>query len=125
MARHSNKKKKSKKKSVKYNKNLELQTIVNTLNALISIGIIRKTKKKFYKNTKLEIDGTLKINSSGNGILVSDEDDEILIKKQYITNACNGDIVKARIYDYRRGFFYGKISYFDIEYESGYHITHT
>src|SRR4030042_661829 len=55
-----------------YRPHKDLIKIEDTLNALVSSGFLKKTKGYFYRQGPFTVDGTIRINSSGNGICLTD-----------------------------------------------------
>ena len=97
------------KKKAPYKPQKDISKIEETLSALISIGYIIKEKKGFKKTGSLEFENEIKINTSGDAISQFNEDD-ILIKKNDTNFASNNDRVHIRIFDFKKGFFYGKVT---------------
>ena len=102
------KKKPTHKRKKPYRSTKDIAKIDNVLNALLGIGILRKTKKFFYKN-KFILEGTFNSSSTGNGICTTPSGDEIVIKHDDINGAHNNDYVSVVIWDYKRGYFLGYV----------------
>jgi ribonuclease R len=86
----------------------DISVIEEILNALLSYGFIEKTGKTFIKKHRFTFSGTIKINRTGDAIARFNEGD-IIIRKNDVNNAQNDDSVTVRIYDYRRGYFSGRV----------------
>ncbi|MDY6935284.1 MAG: ribonuclease R family protein [Spirochaetota bacterium] len=99
-------KKKGKKKHIKGN---DVNKITQVLQALVSIGYIYKHKKSYVKSPSFILKGIIKINNSGNGILITEDEREIIIKRDFMNRAHNNDLVKAEIIEFKRGLFFGQI----------------
>ncbi|HPF05010.1 MAG TPA: ribonuclease R [Spirochaetota bacterium] len=100
---------KKRKKSSKGSQSKDLSKIESTLNLLIDAGFIVKEKQRFRKANPLTIDGTIKINSSGDA-LVKYNDEDIIIRREDTGNAQNNDSVTIEICDCRKGFLSGRVS---------------
>jgi ribonuclease R len=105
----SGKKKTGKKKTREYMPQKDIDQIDLTLQALSSAGLLSLHRKSYSAHHGLAVDGTVSINTSGNGMLVSPEGVEILVKKDDRNRAHNNDHVSVRITDLRRGIFFGEI----------------
>ena len=103
------KKKKSKKKTREYRPQKDIDRIDVTLYALSSEGFIIKHRNSFSAPHGLTVDGTILINTSGDGILLTEGGCEIIVRKAPGNRAHNNDHVSVRISDYRRGIFFGEI----------------
>lgn len=97
------------KKKAPYKPQKDISKIEETLSALVSIGFIAKEKKGLKKTGSLEFEGEIKINTSGDAT-AQFNDTDILIKKTDTNFASNNDRVQIKIYDYKKGFFYGKVT---------------
>ncbi len=97
------------KKKAPYKPQKDISKIEETLTALISIGYLIKEKKGFKKIGSLEFENEIKINTSGDAISQFNEDD-IIIKKNDTGFASNNDRVHIKIFDFKKGFFYGKVT---------------
>lgn len=102
-------KKSCSKKKAPYKPQKDITRIEETLSALVSIGFLAKEKKGFKKTGSLEFESEIKINTSGDAI-TRFKDDDILIKKADSNFASNNDRVHIKIFDYKKGFFYGKVT---------------
>ncbi len=80
------------------------------LDALIDIGYLQRQRKTFVKVPDFKLKGRIKVNTSGNGVLETDEGDEIIIWKESINNAHNNDRVEAEIIDFKKGEYVGRIT---------------
>ncbi len=104
-SRHPNRKKKN--QSGLSQKDME--KLDNILNALLSIGYIKKERKKYKKFGNLRITGVLQINTSGHGVVPYDKQNAVIIRKKDLSIAQNGDNVLCRIVDFKKGIFHGEI----------------
>jgi ribonuclease R len=100
---------KKRNKSSKGSQSKDLSKIESTLNLLIDAGFIVKEKQRFRKANPLTIDGTIKINNSGDAI-VKYNDEDIIIRREDTGNAQNNDSVTVEICDCRKGFLSGRVS---------------
>ena len=104
----SDKNKRKKKKKTGSDVSRDISKIEEILKALVSSGLIEKNRHKFLKKSGFTFESKLKINRSGDAIAKYREQD-IIIHKTDIDNARNDDVVTVKIYDYRRGFFSGRV----------------
>jgi ribonuclease R len=86
----------------------DLSKIDETINALLSAGFLQKDKQRLVKKIKFTFDGKIKVNRSGDSI-VNYNSIDIIISKEDAGNAQNDDTVTIKIYDYRRGYFAGRV----------------
>ncbi|MFH0974254.1 MAG: VacB/RNase II family 3'-5' exoribonuclease [Spirochaetota bacterium] len=86
-----------------------LSKVGTVLNALVSIGYLEKKRKTYVKNRRFRLSGKLILNSSGNGVLKTNDGDEIIISKDQINKARNNDKVEGRLTDFRDGVYSGEI----------------
>lgn len=100
------KKKKSKSKS---SSQKDINTIYETLKACSDAGIIIKSKKKYYKNENFELIGTFHGNKKTKGTVELPFIDVTVSLKNNKT-VHNGDKVKVKLINYRRGEFYADIT---------------
>jgi len=101
-------KKSKKKKKASQTTAKDLSKIDEILKALIHSGFLEKNKKQLIKKIDLVFDGKIQVNRTGDSIIEYNHID-IIIKREDTNSAQNNDNVKARIHDYRRGFFYAKV----------------
>jgi len=104
----ADKNKRTKKKKTAETASRDLSKVEETLKALISCGFIEKDKHRMSKKLKFTFDGKIKINRSGDS-LVKYNNLDIIIRREDVNNAQNDDTVTVKIYDYRRGFFSGRV----------------
>ncbi|MBN2040269.1 MAG: ribonuclease R [Spirochaetes bacterium] len=97
-----------KKKKGKSRDGYALRQINYVLHVLLSIGYIERKRKMYAKSRSLP-SGKIKINSSGNGFLLTEENDEIIIENKYLNSACNDDKVEVVITDLNEEFIYGRV----------------
>jgi len=97
------------KKKPAYKSEIDISRIDDTVSALFSAGFLKKNKKRYTVLHKLHSEGTISINSSGNGIVKTFDGDEIVIQKDKTNNAHNNDHVSIRVVDYRKGVFFGEV----------------
>lgn len=102
----SPKRKKGKKRRVSKR---DIQQINSTLSALQSIGYIRKIRKSYVRSPSFKLDGVIRINASGNGIIETMDGYKITIARENTKHAHNSDLVRSEIIDYRNGLFYGRV----------------
>ena len=86
----------------------DLSKIEETIKALLSAGFLQKDKQRLVKKIKFSFDGKIKVNRSGDS-LVNYSGIDIIISKEDSGNAQNNDTVTVKIYDYRRGYFAGRV----------------
>jgi ribonuclease R len=87
----------------------DINQITSTLSALQSIGYIRKHRKSYVKSPHFKLDGVIRINASGNGIMETMDGFKIIITRDNTQHSHNNDFVRSEIIDYRNGLFYGRI----------------
>jgi ribonuclease R len=80
------------------------------LNALVAVGCLEKKRKTYVKNRSFKLTGKLILNSSGNGVLKTDDGDEIIIAKEFVNKARNNDKVEGKLIDFRDGVYSGEIT---------------
>ncbi len=85
----------------------DISVIETTLQSMLLAGFIVKEKNKFRRRSFV-IDGTIATNSSRDTIVRYNEQ-EILIKRDDLASAQNGDSVSARVFDLRRGCFNAEV----------------
>ncbi len=88
----------------------EAQRIGAILPALHAIGLIRKDKKRYAKNPAFTLEGIIRINRRGNGILEIPDAPAVIIPEENIQIAHDGDHVQAELIDFRSGSFYGRVT---------------
>jgi len=99
-----------KKKAKKYQPDRDVGRIEETVTALLYTGLLTRQKKKLHAHHELSLDAVLIVSTSGDGIALSDEGDEIIIKETNTGGGHNNDHVSVRIIDFRRGYFYGEVT---------------
>ncbi len=74
----------------------EFQELRTVLHSMVDKGILRWTKNRGYHvaSTSNRLQGTLKVDKRGNGVVTTDRG-EILVNKQSLFTAFNGDIVEV------------------------------
>lgn len=102
------KKNKSRKKNV-YRPQKDLSKIETTISALISLGYLTKEKKVFRKTGSLEFEGNIKVSTSKDALAVYNGND-IIISRADSNSAQNDDRVHIKIYDFKKGFFSGRVT---------------
>ncbi|MCP4130152.1 MAG: ribonuclease R [bacterium] len=102
-------KKKSKKKTP-YKPNKDIAKIDETLAVLLKSGLLQKNRKKFTVVNRFAVTGKISVNTSGNGILETNDGNLVFIKKENINQAHNNDQVTAFIIEYKKGDFFGEVS---------------
>jgi len=105
--RQKNKSGNKKKKSYKPAK--DLSRLDSVIEALTHAELLYKEKKKYSVANKLSVRGKILINTSGNGIVATEDQDEFFVRKEYVNHAHNNDMVTIRINDFRKGLFYGEV----------------
>lgn len=108
--KHRSRKKKAGSRKKEYRPKKDIENIDKTLFALASAGLISKQKKAYSIPDGLLLSGVLSINTTGNGVVESDDGMEILIRKDSINRAGNHDNVTVKINDFRKGIFFGEIT---------------
>ncbi len=98
-----------KKKNRASDEKVILSKIKNILDALTAIGYLKRQRKSYIKARGFKIEGNIKINTTGNGILTTDDGDEIIIWKENINNSHNNDLVEIEIIDFRDRLYYGSV----------------
>jgi ribonuclease R len=79
-----------------------------TLQVLVGLGFLQKGGRE-YRKVRSSISGTLHLNSSGNAVCITDDDDEILVYRENLSGAMNEDTVEVRLLDIRRGGLIGGV----------------
>ncbi len=108
--KHHAGKAKKKKKSARYRPDRDIMRIDETLDAMVRAGLLIRQKKKFIHHHDFSVEALLLLNTSGNGVAVTDNDDEIIIKKEMTGTGHTNDHVSVRVIDFRRGYFYGEVT---------------
>ncbi len=80
--------------------------IDETLDAMVAVGLVRKKRKNLIKIHNFAFEGTIRVNSTGNGMLRA-LDNEIIVKKDDTAGAHDGDIVAVKITDVKQGVITG------------------
>ena len=88
----------------------DIHKISATLSALQAIGYIRKNRKSFVRSPNFKLDGVIRINTSGNGIVETMDGFKIIIARENTKHAHNNDLVRSDIIDYRNDLFYGSVT---------------
>lgn len=104
----SDKNRRRKKKKTAETASRDLSKIEETLKALLSSGFIQKDKQRLVKKLKFTFDGKIKVSRGGDS-LVKYNGIDIIIRREDTNNAQNDDTVTVKIYDYRRGYFSGRV----------------
>lgn len=87
----------------------EQQKIDDTINALVSIGFLERHKKTYSRSERFRCSGIIKIGPRGEGILITEDGLEYIIKKDDVNNAYNNDDVEAELIDARSGVFFARV----------------
>ena len=87
----------------------DTEKVNGILKALADSGFIVRHKKSFSQVRPLAIEGSVRINTSGNGIVEWNDDVSVIIKKGDVNFAHNNDRVTVELSDYHRGVFYGRV----------------
>ncbi len=106
-------KKRTKKKKDSKSKNNDRKSITRieeTVQALHSSGLLKKDKKRYQKADSFYAQGSLQVTGRGDGKLITDDGLEIHIKKENTGNGHNRDMVRVQVYDFRRGYLYGRVT---------------
>lgn len=98
------------KRKMKGTQKREAQRIDAILSALHAIGFLRKHKKRYAKNPAFTLEGIIRINRKGNGILEIPETPAVTISRENIQAAHDGDHVQAELLDFRSGSFHGRVT---------------
>ncbi len=83
--------------------------IKTVIHAFVSIGYLEEKRKTYVKNNRFKLSGKVILNSTGSGILKTDDGDEIIIAKEFVNKARNNDRAEAKLIDFRGGVYYGEI----------------
>lgn len=106
----SKKSKSKKRKGKPFNEREIFSRIKTVLDALVSIGYLKKQRKIYKKRPEFKIRGNVRVNTSGNAILKISDEHEIVIWKEFVNNAHNNDLIEVEIIDYKEGYYYGKVT---------------
>ena len=85
----------------------DISAIDETLNGLIAGGFVKKKRNRYVKIHPLTVEGKIRMNTAGSGMLHTLNDDEIIIEKEDTAGSHDNDIVSVRITDFRKGVFKG------------------
>lgn len=80
------------------------------LSSLHGIGYLAKKKKVYRLNSDFIARGVIRVNSTGSAAIVLEDGFEILVRKEHTGNARSGDSVSFELDDFRRGFFWARVS---------------
>ncbi|MBN1534748.1 MAG: VacB/RNase II family 3'-5' exoribonuclease [Spirochaetes bacterium] len=86
----------------------DIQRVDRTMLVLVELGFLQKGGRE-YRKVRFSVSGTLHVNSSGNAVCITDDDDEILVFRENLSGAMNEDIVEVRLLDIRRGRLIGAV----------------
>ncbi|HOT44859.1 MAG TPA: VacB/RNase II family 3'-5' exoribonuclease [Spirochaetota bacterium] len=100
--------KKSRRKSKQPAAARDLSIIDETLDGMVAVGLIRKKRNNYIKVHAFAVEGKIRINSRGDGLLQV-LDNEILIKKDDTVGAHFNDLVAVKIIDVKQGILYGAV----------------
>ncbi len=101
-------KKKAGKKSKPSVPTRDLAVIDETLDDLVAVGLVRRKRNRLVKVHNFSLEGYIRINSTGNG-MVRALDIDIVIRKDDSAGAHDNDLVAVRIFDVRRGVISGSV----------------
>ncbi len=82
--------------------------IDETLDDMVAVGLVRKKRNSYLKIHSFSVEGKIRINSTGNGVLQALEK-EIIIKKDDTAGAHDSDLVAAKIIDIKQGLITGAV----------------
>ena len=108
------KKKKLKNKKKKARRNLskkDISTAEDLLRKLVNWGFLKKRNNIYKRINSLTLKGKIQINTTGNAVFKTPEDDQIMINKKETGDAFNNDNVSVSIIDYKNGFFWGRVNH--------------
>ncbi len=97
-----------KKKIVKTITQKEMNIISDLLFVLSQSELIVRNKKSFSSGT-FTLSGIIKINSKGIGAVEADIPYPVSVEKNDLSDSHNNDYVTVKIYDFKRGVFYGRV----------------
>ncbi|MBN2160089.1 MAG: VacB/RNase II family 3'-5' exoribonuclease [Spirochaetes bacterium] len=100
--------KKKKKKAGPSGPARDLAVIDATIEGLTSAGLLRKKRNTYIKIHSFLAEGTIRVSTSGNGILRA-LDNDIIIRKDDTAGAHDGDLVAVKIIDYKVGSVIGAV----------------
>ncbi len=86
----------------------ELSIIDETLDGMVEVGLLRKKRKTFIKVHAFAVEGKIRINSKGDG-LIQALDNDIIIKKDDTVGAHYNDLVAVKIIDVKQGIITGAV----------------
>ncbi|MCL2155844.1 MAG: VacB/RNase II family 3'-5' exoribonuclease [Leptospirales bacterium] len=101
-------KRSKRKKKASQTTSKDILKINEILKALVYSGFIEKNKKRLIKKTDFIFDGEIQVNRKGDSSIEYNQH-SVIIKKCDTNSAQNNDNVKVKIYDCRRGCFYGRV----------------
>lgn len=100
--------KKSRKKSKQPAPVRDLSIIDETLDGMVAAGLLRKKRNNYIKVHAFAVEGKIRINSKGDGLLQA-LDNEIIIKKDDTVGAHFNDLVAVKIIDVKQGIISGAV----------------
>lgn len=80
------------------------------LRALLAIGYLERRKKSYSRSPFFKIEGVIKIESRGNGVIKTASGDEYLVGREDTNLAHNNDRVEAALIDVRHGSFHAAVT---------------
>ncbi len=104
---HDKRKVKGKRKA-KGGREKDASLIQETLNGLVTAGLIKRKKNHYLKIHSFVHEGKIRIGPKGDGVLLFG-DSEIIIKRDNTGGAHDSDLVSARIDDFRKGLIFGSV----------------
>jgi len=85
-------------------------TLDELLRALCSIGYLERRKKSYSRSPFFKIEGIIKIESRGNGVIKTPSGEEYLVGREHTNHAHNNDRVEASLLDFRQGLFHASVT---------------
>ncbi len=81
----------------------DLSVIEATLDGLVEALFLKRERSRFIRIHPFRVEGMLRANSTGNAIVTTIYDDEIIIRREDISGANDTDRVSVRITDFKNG----------------------
>jgi len=81
----------------------DLSVIETTLDGLVAALFLKREKSRFIRIHPFRVEGTIRSNTTGNAIVTTIYDDEIIIRRDDTSGANDTDRVTVRITDFKNG----------------------
>ena len=81
----------------------DLSVIETTLDGLVSALFLKRERSRYTRIHPFRVEGTLRANTSGNAIVTTIYDDNIIIRRDDMSGANDTDRVSVRITDFKSG----------------------